>query len=382
MKNEVLLPLLAEGRKKKWAYTSLLFSLFYFTPLFFGATKDTSQYVIIGTCYLVFVAFYVVTVNTPKKLIPVLLVCLFLINNAASVFNVGGAILFGYMSFVVGYYYRPAVSISVTSGVMLSILALQHFMYPGQWLFLLACLLNCCALLGFGFMERRETTHLIKDTQAKEALGTLSAIAERERIGRDLHDIAGHALSGISLKAQVADKLMEKGKYEQARSEVKELATLSQNLLSEIRKTVTGIKHLSMEDEIEKSLAQLRDKQFIIEKSIDTNVLTSLNAVQETNLTLIMKECMTNILRHCNGNLVSITVAQENDTASMVIQDNGIVATNDTNSAIVKGNGTTGIEERAAILGAKVDFTIDKGVCVSVIFPLLVSQNNTSKEAE
>ncbi|MFC3122722.1 sensor histidine kinase [Agaribacter flavus] len=380
MNSELRLPLLAEGRKKKWAYSSLLFSLFYFTPLFFGDTYSHSQYIVVASCYVAFVGVYLATVNAPKKRIPWLLGCLFLINSIANLINIGGGVLFGYMSFILGYYYRPRISALVTVCIVLSIIVLQQVLYVGLWMFALACAVNCLALLCFGVMERRETTHLIKDKQAKEALGTLSAIAERERIGRDLHDVAGHALSGISLKAQVADKLMEKGQYEKASAEVKELARLSQSLLSEIRKTVTGIKHLSMLDEMEKAFAQLRDKQFSVEKQIDTTIIPRLTALQETNITLIIKECVTNVLRHSKGNKVIVALLDEGENGSMIVQDNGQNVANTSTTNIVKGNGLTGIEERAALINATVSIQSNDGLRIALRFPLSKSAHILDKE--
>jgi two-component system sensor histidine kinase DesK len=103
----------------------------------------------------------------------------------------------------------------------------------------------------------------------------LSAIAERERIGRDLHDVAGHALSSISLKAQLADKLISKDKIEDAHREVKALAQLSQALLSDIRQAVSDIKQLSLSDEIAKDKSLL-DIMLIISGTL---LITSKSAV-------------------------------------------------------------------------------------------------------
>lgn len=155
----------------------------------------------------------------------------------------------------------PAVKTGLASisAMIIVLLTLNITMFESAHFLLGASMINSLVLFGFGVMERKETLHGLKESQQAEALRVLSAIAERERIGRDLHDVAGHALSSISLKAQLADKLISKDKIEDAHREVKALAQLSQALLSDIRQAVSDIKQLSLRDEIAKVKALLEE---------------------------------------------------------------------------------------------------------------------------
>ena len=189
---------------------------------------------------------------------------MFLLSVACSFQNPGAATIVGFIAFIVGYYNSLRTGILTISTMMVLLTSLNFSVFDGAGFLLLASLLNSIVLFGFGVMERKETLHGLKESQQAEALRVLSAIAERERIGRDLHDVAGHALSSISLKAQLADKLISKDKIEEAHREVRALAQLSQSLLSDIRQAVSDIKQLSLCDEIAKDKALLEENGFTV----------------------------------------------------------------------------------------------------------------------
>jgi two-component system sensor histidine kinase DesK len=192
----------------------------------------------------------------------------------------------------------------------------------------------------------------------------LSAIAERERIGRDLHDLAGHALSSISLKAQLASKLLDKNKTAQAKEEIDQLATLSQSLLSDIRNAVSDIKSLSFLDELQKIESLLVDKNIELHKTIEKKVLSRLGPSQEANLTLIVKEALINVLRHSNATKVILQVIENNEGIFEVfIQDDG----NDIQN-IEESNGLIGMRERALLMGGEFTTSSENGFAIKLKF--------------
>ena len=226
----------------------------------------------------------------------------------------------------------------------------------------MAATINSVVLFGFGAMERRETLYQMKEVKHAESMRTLSAIAERERIGRDLHDVAGHALSSIALKAQLADKLLSKNEVSLAQQEVKALAQLSQSLLSDIRHAVSDIKHLTLSDEISKNIALLEENHFEVSVTLAQDLEATLSSLQESQLSLVVKELTTNTLRHSKGSEVSLEIAYQEDAITLRYHDCG-----DTTSPqqLVEGNGLTGIRERADSIGAKVHFQYTPNVAFS-----------------
>ncbi|MDO6567215.1 sensor histidine kinase [Alteromonas sp. 1_MG-2023] len=395
------LPLLADGRKKKWSYSSLVFSLFYFVPmLFMQDAPSNSVMALIVTGFVTFVFLYVLSVNQPVNRLPYYLTLMIFLAYTTSLVNPGGTVIFGFVNFIVGYYYRFSIGIILLLAVSASLIFMKVFLYPTGLFFFLAAGVNIAVLFGFGVMERKETLFQQKEAKHAAALGTLSAIAERERIGRDLHDVAGHALSSISLKAQVADKLLTKGRTAEAQAEVKALAQLSQQLLSEIRQTVSGIKHLPLRQEIAKNMAKLSEQGFEVVSDVVSDVISSeasddvgdivnnevnnvdesnfthLTPLQETQMSLIVKEATTNILRHSKGNQVTLTLQCTNDMLNLVIADNG------NSHCQAEGNGVQGIRERAELINASVEFQWGSPTVLTLQLPLLAKHNNSQPSEE
>jgi two-component system sensor histidine kinase DesK len=230
-------------------------------------------------------------------------------------------------------------------------------------------------------MERKETLHQLAQNQSADEIKQLSSIAERERIGRDLHDIAGHALSSISLKAQVAAKMIEKERYDTAKQEVLALAELSQGLLSEIRKTVSNIKQLTLADELEKLFEQLRAQDIVVNKTLGDAALNNLNSLQETQLSLIFKEAITNVLRHAQASYVNIsaTLDAANKSILISIENDGVASGNTLSNSFssgaetgsLKSNGLKGIAERVSNLGGELNIVADGQFGIFISLPLI-----------
>lgn len=367
------MPLLASGRKKRWSYSSLFFSLFFFVPLILSTPLHGTVWITQLLGYALFVALYIQAINKPVNRLPYFLTALIILGYALSFQNPGGAIIFGFVGFIIGYYYTLKKGIAFISTLAVSLALLQLLVFKGEGFYLLAATINSVVLFGFGAMERKETLYQMKEAKHAESMRTLSAIAERERIGRDLHDVAGHALSSIALKAQLADKLLAKNEVSLAQQEVKALAQLSQSLLSDIRHAVSDIKHLTLSDEISKNIALLEENHFVVSATLAKNLETTLSSLQESQLALVVKELTTNTLRHSNGNKVSLEITYQEDAITLRYHDYGDTAAP---QQLAEGNGLTGIRERADSIGAKVHFQHTPSVAFSceLTFPYQLSR--------
>ena len=164
------------------------------------------------------------------------------------------------------------------------------------------------------------------------------------------------------------------------------MAQLSQQLLSEIRQTVSGIKQLSLREEIAKNMAKLSEQGFDVMSDVVSDAvsdvdesrfthLTPLTPLQETQLSLIIKEATTNILRHSKGNQVTLTLQCTNDILNLVIADNG------NSRCKTEGNGVQGIRERAELINATVEFQWGSPTVLTLQLPLLAKHNSSEPSA-
>lgn len=346
MQSQILPPLYnQEGRK--WVYISLLFSLFYFLPVLFSNPLTVSQWLLIILPYLVFVGLFLVAVKQPsnRALLPtfgMLLVCF-----TATSITPGTNALFSFCAFIVAFHFALKRALILLAIIMLvESLAFYAWQHPLPF-FAIAVLLTL-ALFVNGSMLRKEQLHQSAQQRSQAQIEQLATIAERERISRDLHDLLGHSLSSIALKAELADKLAQAGDIEKAQSEIKAVAELTRQALLEVRQSVTAIKQQGLNAEIGKLRKVLESSGFSTTLDIAPLQPGSLLPAMESAVILLCKEACTNILRHSNGDQASISFKPIEDAWQLDVVDNGKV------TSIHEGNGISGMRQRCAQLGGQV----------------------------
>ncbi|WP_395338283.1 sensor histidine kinase [Ningiella sp. W23] len=386
------MPRLGDGERRKWSYTPLLFTIFYFAPVFFAPSYDLTAVAVISALYVLFLCLYLWTLSAKNPILG--LVLLFGVISASIVLNPGGFTLYGYCVFVMAFYFERRQAFMGVLVLLAVAIVLQFMYWQGAWILFAQCLLVSAGLFGFGMMERKETLHRAAQLQSKEEIQQLSKIAERERIGRDLHDVAGHALSTISVKAQLAAKLLDAKQLDKAQKEVRELAEISKDLLSEIRQTVSGIKQLTFSEELEKIIQVARERNIEVIRNFAPDVMQQirgLSAFVQNQLSLVCMEAMTNVSRHSNASRVQISLrvlpAPEPSSSTtqflmMSIADNGLAhnasyraeSSADNNAPCSSGNGLKGIRERVKSMQGEVDFVSEQGFTVKVRIPIEYSR--------
>jgi two-component system, NarL family, sensor histidine kinase DesK len=169
----------------------------------------------------------------------------------------------------------------------------------------------------------------------------LATLAERERIGRDLHDLLGHTLSVVALKSELARKLIDRD-LDAARNEIGEVERVARDALSQVRNAVSGIRSTALAAELSAATALL-EAQGVRVKCETEHV--KLPHDRETALALSLREAATNIRRHSGASGVTIRVTQ--DSAAVIVE----VADDGRGGRIVPGNGLNGMRERLGSVG-------------------------------
>jgi two-component system, NarL family, sensor histidine kinase DesK len=190
----------------------------------------------------------------------------------------------------------------------------------------------------------------------------LAATAERERIGRDLHDLLGHTLSLITLKLELSRRLIDRDTAA-ARREIEEAEQVARHALAEVRSAVTGIRASGV-------VAELAAARLLLNTSMIDFVygaeVPALPARLDNELALVLREAVTNIHRHAGASFAEVNISMEDRTCIMTIVDNG--------RGLIggEGNGICGMRERVRALGGMVSFasTAQKGTVVRIEVPV------------
>lgn len=203
------------------------------------------------------------------------------------------------------------------------------------------------AFVGLGFgalaitvgMVAGRRQHQLRDTRRVNA--ELMVQQERNRMARDLHDILGHSLTVITVKSELAGRLLDAGAEERARAEVADLERLARTALSDVRRAVEGYREISLSGEL------ARAKEALAAAGIAAKTPTALDQVPADlveTFAWTVRESVTNVLRHSRATVCTIEVTP----ASITVEDDGVGM----QGAAGDGNGLAGLRERASAAGA------------------------------
>ena len=182
---------------------------------------------------------------------------------------------------------------------------------------------------------------------AHEEIEQLAKVAERERIARDLHDVLGHTLSVIVLKSELAGRLVT-GDPARAHAEITDVEQIARKALSEVREAILGYRAEGLAAEIKRAQSTLDAAGVTL---ICEEKPPALNPTEETVMSLILREAVTNVVRHAQASQCVMRFAIKDGRTSLVVEDNG------RGGVRGEGNGLRGMRERIEALGGR--FAID-----------------------
>jgi two-component system sensor histidine kinase DesK len=187
---------------------------------------------------------------------------------------------------------------------------------------------------------------------ANERIEQLAVEAERERFARDLHDLLGHSLSVITLKAELAGRLLP-ARPGEAQRHVRELEEVARAALGEMRETVSGYRRPTLAGEL--AGARLALDAAGIELRVEQRA-PELPGEVEALLAWTVREGTTNVIRHSGARRCEIAIAPAEDdggAATAEVRDDGRGVPSGAPGG--PGNGLEGLRERAAQLAGRVD---------------------------
>jgi two-component system sensor histidine kinase DesK len=201
--------------------------------------------------------------------------------------------------------------------------------------------------------RRADTVESLRRTRAE--LARAAVAEERLRIARDLHDLLGHSLSLITLKAELAGRLMA-ADPDRAALEISELESVARQSLSDVREAVAGFRQPDLAGELA-AARQLLDAAGIASQ-ISASGSDGLAQDVDAALAWAVREGITNVVRHSRATHVAIRVTRSEVAAVAEISDDGPLAAEETGrEAPAAWPPTAGPDGRAAAIRARPAFT-------------------------
>jgi two-component system, NarL family, sensor histidine kinase DesK len=247
---------------------------------------------------------------------------------------------------------RRAVGLMVLSGILAG-LVIWTVSYDLATAIVQGVSVTIIGVTIFSTAQVRRTNREL--VQARHELARLAVADERARIARDLHDTLGQSLSVITLKSELAGRLLP-DEPERARSEVGDIERVAREAMASIRETVGGYRRPTLEAELAAARETLAAAD--ITPSIET-VDEGLPPVVDAVLAWTVREGITNVVRHSDARHVRIRIGRRADWAEATITDDGSglgrgddITGNDDDRAAA-GSGLIGLSERVTALGGR-----------------------------
>ena len=284
-----------------------------------------------------------------------------LLGVAFAPFNTGSSVFFIYAASFAGSHERTRTAISAILTVALTGLLVSWFTTAPLHFWIPAA--GFPLLIGFvNLQEAQVRRSNSKLRLAQEQIEHLAAVAERERIARDLHDLLGHTLSLIVLKSELASKLATRDPV-RAAEEIRDIEQVSRKALREVREAIRGYRP-SLAEEVEQSRSLLGAAGIRVEMEIET---VEVQRPAEEALALALREAVTNVVRHSKATVCRIRLRAEPDVCVLLIEDDGSLV------PAPEGGGIRGMRERVEALGGSVRRgrgTAGRGLRLEVRVPL------------
>jgi two-component system sensor histidine kinase DesK len=187
----------------------------------------------------------------------------------------------------------------------------------------------------------------------------LSRGAERERIARDLHDTLGQTLTIIAVKSELAGRLLGESAG-QARREIADVERVARESLAELRDVIRGYHAGGIDGELERARATLEAAGISVEQDYD---LAEISLAEERILGLVLRESVTNVVRHAQATRCHLSLRKLGDTVRLRIQDNG------RGGVHRQGLGMQSIQARVEALGGNAAWDGSAGTALTITLP-------------
>lgn len=241
------------------------------------------------------------------------------------------------MSFASYGLTRAAHWITTIGGAVIT--ALCVLLIPG-WLSYATILV---IVLLLGAVNTVSTWLIIRSSEAEQLGRELATSEGREAVARDVHDLIGHSLTVVQLKAQLAQRLIDTDPG-RARAELADITALTAEAIAGVRATVAGARATTLVEQLASGRDALRSAG--IAMHVDGEP-AALSPVQSLTASWVLREAITNVLRHAHATMVAVTIA----AGRLVVVDDGRGP-----AGTGEGNGVRGMRERAAASGATLEF--------------------------
>ncbi len=357
---------MSESSEKSWLANAasqpafyLVYLVFYFAPWLFR-TPALNDVAVGLLAVAVFIPIHFYAFSPTVRYRGGAIAIVMALSAVTAPFFGGHGVYVIYAGAMSGYIRRIRVS-GIFMAVNLAVYLLAaHF--AGRIWFELAfvavmALIVYASTLSDASRQRRQ----VELERARELDKQQASLMERERIARDLHDLLGHTLTMVALKTEVVSRLMDVD-VDRAKAELLDIQQSTRNALKDVRTAVSGLTVISVQHELDNAAKALDVAGVKLNVTGQPHVLSQ---EQEKVAGLMIREAVTNIVRHSGATEALIAFAAEDGQHALTVTDNG------GGSVTKEGSGLGGLRLRIEKLGGVVTLSSGEGVLIKALLPVV-----------
>jgi two-component system sensor histidine kinase DesK len=366
---------ISKNRENKWAWMWFGYTGF----LFIGPVLEPSRNLWLATLtvFFLFVGVmwgYIRSVGERHPARSWMIAATFALGLLSFPWNQGGSTFFVYAAAFLPFTFvslRKIISIFLVEALLVVVEGAIFHHAPDYlripWMQTVVAIFLMTVIGGGNVFFAQQRRAEIQLRAVQDENFALAAVAERERIARDLHDVLGHTLSVVVLKAELAGRLIHRddpSDLGRAAAEIADVERITRTALAEVREAIGGYRTRGLRAEMEAARLTLDAAGVTLVLDAATTSTANLSGPEEIALSLALREAITNIVRHSRATICSLRFVTEEHQRRFVIEDNGECAN------IREGNGLRGMRERIESLGGRLFLERDHGTRLLIELPL------------
>lgn len=241
---------------------------------------------------------------------------------------------------------------SMITCIIITIIQTNHF-------YVVSIIILAILFGNFKIMKERQYRQQIEEKN--KYINILIAEQERNRIGQDLHDTLGHVFASLSVKSELAAKLIDKDP-QAAKKEILNINEISKYTLEKVRHIIENLKVQNFEEEIQ-SIEQILKDANIHFNFENIRGASSLNPTKQTILSMILREAVNNVIKHAKASEINGKIESYDNGIKLIISDNGIGLKQPSEVKLKS------INDRVALLSGTVNITSKQGTTIDIMIP-------------
>jgi two-component system sensor histidine kinase DesK len=367
------------GRQNKRDYIWLVYSVFFFVEPYFH--HDTRFWLRSVGFYVVFLSLYVACMRAQTVRNSVLWALSFAVLGCIVYpINTGASSFFIYTAAIVPLCLGSVRGVAAVLTVEAALVMAEGFYFHIHPISIFSTVMFLFVIGVTNTFVGQQKRADAKLRMAHEEMAQLAAMAERERIARDLHDVLGHTLSVIVLKSELAGRLLREGAAQdpqRAAREIADVESTARTALKEVREAIGGYRAQGLAAELEQARKTLDAAGVSLRCNAVTPKLPNgaanrsipqsfekMTVTQETVLSLAVREAVTNIVRHAHARECRVRISTAAGFHALVVEDDG------PHPIEREGNGLRGMRERVTALGGVFSIESGAGTRLTIRLPI------------